>query len=713
MPDVLIPQVSGGQKTGLQATDKLLIYRPADALPTGFIEGQDILDEIDTASDALQVNIDAVETLAINAQTAADNAQTTADNAIPQSEKGVANGVVPLDASGKIPATYLNVIGSSFKGNWNATTNTPTLSDATGTGGDWYFVQSGTSRNLGSGSIAWTTGALAIHNGTVWVENEAVNTVISVAGKVGAVILDQNDIASVLNKRTVTDALLAALNGSPNTANAGNPYADKQYVDDIDAARVQDIADLNSTDASLQSQIDSIVVGGTTVTVGDTRVVPELFGDGTNIVGNGTEQLLNSLTNPDTGVAYTNSSAAAMFPAYASLWGSIDVTTTTYDDVVLQGLLSSFEGNVAEIHCDNKRFVVRMPNNRFVIPASSLSNGNITNFKWNHLSLDFHYSSIKINNATPDVTLFSRKATSLANASNGNQNFINKKIHLNKLVVVGASGTRSKALDAWASYGSIVENCDFNNLDIPIELRFALGAKILNNNFFNIGTYCVYQNMISSSDWGDVSNPGAQTTSQNRIIGNRFSLGNGVTGVYMRGGDSAKIEDNIFETPGSAQGFAGVHYDYGGSNNSKGVIIGNNHLEGEVTDAWYRLRLGGNCTAVIDFNYEQSPVLENAYLVNLQNETGSNMVKIRDHGNHSGAQWKLKYSYPTAVNGVAGGGGSFVFEEDMLIGNPQTPAEIQGNSSVFKLTGVDPITGYQFTSPQTGSGRIKNSARPL
>lgn len=55
----------------------------------------------------VQTGVDAVEsTLTSTAQTATE-AKTTADAAIPATQKGMAGGVAPLDASGKVPAAHL------------------------------------------------------------------------------------------------------------------------------------------------------------------------------------------------------------------------------------------------------------------------------------------------------------------------------------------------------------------------------------------------------------------------------------------------------------------------------------------------------------------------------------------------------------------------------------------------------------------------------
>ena len=61
-------------------------------------------------------------------------------------------------------------IGASqvYMGKWDPTTNTPTLSDGTGTQGHWYRVIADGTINLGSGNIMFEEGDDVSHNGSVW-----------------------------------------------------------------------------------------------------------------------------------------------------------------------------------------------------------------------------------------------------------------------------------------------------------------------------------------------------------------------------------------------------------------------------------------------------------------------------------------------------------------------------------------------------------------
>jgi hypothetical protein len=100
---------------------------------------------------------------------------------------GANSGVATLDASGKIPASQLTVEAMSYKGMWNASTDVPTISDATGTLGDLYICSVGATRNLGSGNIVFTASSWVIHNGTIWQQVASSSAVTSVDGQTGVV----------------------------------------------------------------------------------------------------------------------------------------------------------------------------------------------------------------------------------------------------------------------------------------------------------------------------------------------------------------------------------------------------------------------------------------------------------------------------------------------------------------------------------------------
>lgn len=112
---------------------------------------------------------------------------------VPATEKGAANGVATLDSGGLVPVSQLPFSGLSYEGSWNANTNSPTLADGVGTGGDFYITSVAGSQNLGSGSISFAVGDWALYNGSVWQKVPSSAAVTSVFGRTGAVAATAGD----------------------------------------------------------------------------------------------------------------------------------------------------------------------------------------------------------------------------------------------------------------------------------------------------------------------------------------------------------------------------------------------------------------------------------------------------------------------------------------------------------------------------------------
>lgn len=87
--------------------------------------------------------------------------------------------LAPLNSgTGKIDAVYLSSSSDTPKGAWDASSNTPTLADGSGTAGDYYDVTVAGSSDLGSGSIAFTVGDVVKYNGTVWFKIDSVANIL-------------------------------------------------------------------------------------------------------------------------------------------------------------------------------------------------------------------------------------------------------------------------------------------------------------------------------------------------------------------------------------------------------------------------------------------------------------------------------------------------------------------------------------------------------
>ncbi len=127
---------------------------------------------------------------------------TLLESAEQTANKGANNGYASLDAGGKVPASQIPVEFLEFLGNWNASTNSPTLANSdTGKQGNTYRVDTAGTTDFGAGGITFAIGDWVYNTGSVW--EKGVNTDVTHTGEVtgaGALTLDPT---AVSNKTTV------------------------------------------------------------------------------------------------------------------------------------------------------------------------------------------------------------------------------------------------------------------------------------------------------------------------------------------------------------------------------------------------------------------------------------------------------------------------------------------------------------------------------
>lgn len=84
---------------------------------------------------------------------------------IPLDQKGTVNGVATLGSDGLIPLSQLPFASPLvYEGNWNATTNTPTLSATTGVTGSMYICSVSGTQSIGEGSKSYIVGDVLVAN---------------------------------------------------------------------------------------------------------------------------------------------------------------------------------------------------------------------------------------------------------------------------------------------------------------------------------------------------------------------------------------------------------------------------------------------------------------------------------------------------------------------------------------------------------------------
>jgi hypothetical protein len=142
--------------------------------------------------------------------------QTTAG--IPLTAKAVSSAtyVATLGVDGKLDATQIpsSLTGAIvFKGTWNATTNTPTLSNTLPAGlqtGWEYIVEVSGTRDIGDGSKTFLAGDFVIYDGTHWKQVPSGNAFISLTGG-GHITVNQTTGAIVLDSDATPNATTSTI----------------------------------------------------------------------------------------------------------------------------------------------------------------------------------------------------------------------------------------------------------------------------------------------------------------------------------------------------------------------------------------------------------------------------------------------------------------------------------------------------------------------
>ena len=145
-----------------------------------------------------------------------------------------------LDAFGKVQNQINSLVGGTiYKGTWNASTNTPTLTSSVGTQGFYYIVSVAGATNL-DGITSWNVGDWAIFDGLAWQKVDNTDSVVSVNGLTGAVSLTTSNITEGTNLYFTDARARAAISGgtgiSYNSTSGVITNTITQYTDALSRA---------------------------------------------------------------------------------------------------------------------------------------------------------------------------------------------------------------------------------------------------------------------------------------------------------------------------------------------------------------------------------------------------------------------------------------------------------------------------------------------
>jgi hypothetical protein len=180
------------------------------------------------------------------------------------SEKGQAGGYASLDGGGKVPVAQLPNSIMEYQGTWNASTNTPTLANGTGSPGDVYRVSvAGT--NLG---LTVDVGDYVLYNGTVWEKSDTTDAVGSVNGYTGNVTLAKSDVGlgSADNTADTAKNVLSATKWTTARTLAGNSVDGSANVAFANKFIAQGTTDAGLSAAQFLGALGTGIVKNTTTT---------------------------------------------------------------------------------------------------------------------------------------------------------------------------------------------------------------------------------------------------------------------------------------------------------------------------------------------------------------------------------------------------------------------------------------------------------------
>jgi hypothetical protein len=280
---------------------------------TTYVDSQDSAEATtraaaDTAEASARIAADALKAAKtyVDSQDAAETARAQAAEALAEvlTHKGAPSGYAGLDSGGHVPLAQLptSIVGAlQYQGVWDASANSPALASGAGTKGFFYKI-SVTGNTALDGNTNWHIGDLAIFDGTVWDKVDNYEAVTSVAGRVGAVVIAESDVTSL-----VADLALKAPLASP--ALTGTPTAPTAALGD-DSTTIATTAYVeNAIDNMVATDIPAIAESGVTGLVSDL-----------------------ALKAPLASPALTGTPTA---PTPAALDNSTKLATTAYDDAAV------------------------------------------------------------------------------------------------------------------------------------------------------------------------------------------------------------------------------------------------------------------------------------------------------------------------------------------------------------------------------------------
>lgn len=260
-------------------------------------------------------------------------------------------------------------IEATYQGTWNATTNTPTLADGTGTASFWYRCVVAGTVDFGAGNITFSVGDDAYYSGTVWQRIPAVSYTLQAATKTvfGGVKLDSTTIK---------------YNGSGQLYVTKTDYVENAtHTGDATGATALTLATVNSNVGTYQGM--AVNAKGLVTAASNLNYRPMADHDSLSTLQ---EKNYSSLDGkPDLTVYQLDNDSVANSGYYTNYKASVGTGFTLQNDQWLQA--KDYAGNIFNLIKVSKDNMVTVPN-LAVKSFWFVRNAGINNLGWIPLNAD-------------------------------------------------------------------------------------------------------------------------------------------------------------------------------------------------------------------------------------------------------------------------------------------------------------------------------------
>ncbi len=264
----------------------------------------------------------------------------------------------------------------TFKGSWDADTNSPALADAGGLNGEYYIVSVAGSQDLGSGNISFNSGDWVIHNGSEWQQINNSSDVNSVFGRTGVITAQEGDydldeLGDVNAADLTTGNILIAdgdsfdsqtMSGDATIANDGTLTIQNGAVAATNLEGLADAQFIVGTDGTAANNAKVTISGDVAIdNTGDAQIQADAVST-TEIAGAAADQVLTTDGSGDPQwEARTNFASSTLTDGQIFVGNGSDVAT----GVTMSGDVTITNAGVAAIGDDK-------------VTTAKILNGNVT-----------------------------------------------------------------------------------------------------------------------------------------------------------------------------------------------------------------------------------------------------------------------------------------------------------------------------------------------